>query len=189
MINESISSHYTLNCFQFICLFDCSAFIYLEDNGSASQQRPIQQEPIDDTMRSSLRPTTARPGAPRPKLINEPEEAAHSKIHTCSKAKSTLIVNSDSDDDFVVKEQKVQEDERRQQKYDEVGMGMGMGGGEVRGGEEGADGQGGHGALVKKILESKEQLEYGSELKRNQEFVSFGFIHTPLCKLYGNVHV
>ena len=27
------------------------------------------------TMRSSLRPTTARPGAPRPKLINEPEEA------------------------------------------------------------------------------------------------------------------
>lgn len=29
-----------------------------------------------------------------------------------------------------------------------------------------------HGALVKKILESKEQLEYGSELNRNKDFVS-----------------
>ncbi len=29
-----------------------------------------------------------------------------------------------------------------------------------------------HGALVKKILESKEQLEYGSELNRNKDFVN-----------------
>lgn len=28
-----------------------------------------------------------------------------------------------------------------------------------------------HGALVKKILESKEQLEYGSELNRQKDFV------------------
>jgi hypothetical protein len=30
-----------------------------------------------------------------------------------------------------------------------------------------------HGALVKKILESKEQLEYGSELNRQKDFVNF----------------
>ena len=30
--------------------------------------------------RSSLRPTTARPGAPRPRLINEPEEPVQSKL-------------------------------------------------------------------------------------------------------------
>ncbi len=39
--------------------------------------------------------------------------------------------------------------------------------------KSGQEGEQVHGALVKKILESKEQLEYGSELNRNQDFVSF----------------
>jgi len=88
------------------------------------------------------------------------------RIHTSSKAKSTLIVNSDSDDDFVVKEQKVQEDERKQ-KYNDLSLGK-----DLKGAQEGDQE---HGALVKKILESKEQLEYGSELNRNQDFVCFLF--------------
>jgi len=63
-----------------------------------------------------------------------------------------------------VKEQKVQEDERKQ-KYNELSMGNDL--------KSGQEGEQVHGALVKKILESKEQLEYGSELNRNQDFVSF----------------
>lgn len=87
------------------------------------------------------------------------------RIQTSSKAKSTLIVNSDSDDDFVVKEQKVQEDDKkkytreheREDDFNQLNAG---------------DPDQAHGALVKKILESKEQLQGGSELNRNNDFVS-----------------
>ena len=85
------------------------------------------------------------------------------RINTSTKAKSTLIVNSDSDDDFVVKEQKVQEDETKK-KYNDM-----------RTDNDDLNGVSNqeHGALVKKILESKEQLEYGSELNKNKDFVSW----------------
>lgn len=98
-----------------------------ENDANAARKRPssakgprslIEQENqanqrFQDSEDRGLRPTTARPGAPRPRLRNEPEEPIQSKINTSSKAKSTLIVNSDSDDDFVVKEQKIQEDENK----------------------------------------------------------------------------
>ena len=89
------------------------------------------------------------------------------RINTSSKAKSTLIVNSDSDDDFVVKEQKIQEDENKkkfkdmndEEDFNKIGTSK-----SDQNNQE-------HGALVKKILESKEQLEYGSELNRQKDFV------------------
>ena len=72
-------------------------------------------------------------------------------------------MNSDSDDDFVVKEQKVQEDETKK-KYNDM---------RADNDDFNAGANQEHGALVKKILESKEQLEYGSELNKNKDFVSF----------------
>lgn len=89
------------------------------------------------------------------------------RIHTSTKAKSTLIVNSDSDDDFVVKEQKLQDDETKKKYRD-----MNDDNDDFNQMNSGQDGQE-HGALVKKILESKEHLEYGSELNRNKDFVSY----------------
>jgi len=62
----------------------------------------------------------------------------------------------------VVKEQKVQEDEGKKKFREERDDDL------VTGDPDQA-----HGALVKKILESKEQLQGGSELNRNNDFVSF----------------
>ena len=78
-------------------------------------------------------------------------------------------MNSDSDDDFVVKEQKIQEDEKKknfkdlndEEDFNKMGT--------MKSDQNNQE----HGALVKKILESKEQLEYGSELNRQKDFVSF----------------
>lgn len=131
-----------------------------QENNQANQRFQADSED------RGLRPTTARPGAPRPRLRNEPEEPIQSKINTSSKAKSTLIVNSDSDDDFVVKEQKIQEDENKkkfkdlndEEDFNKIGSSK-----NDQNNQE-------HGALVKKILESKEQLEYGSELNRQKDF-------------------
>ncbi len=85
------------------------------------------------------------------------------KSNSSRKAAATLIVDKDSesDDDFVVKEQKVLDE---QQKYrnnqdDDVDAFV-------------DDKNGQHGALVKKILESKEQLENGNMLNRKTEIVS-----------------
>ena len=87
-------------------------------------------------------------------------------------AQSSVIVDKDSesDDDFVVKEQKLQDD----QKLPLNGFG----------GEAGDDddfdknglNKGEHGALVKKILESKEQLEHGSQLNnKKNDSVCFSY--------------
>ena len=82
-------------------------------------------------------------------------------------------MHSDSDDDFVVKEQKVQDDDKK--KFRELNDDeFRKPGGEDESNEE-------HGALVKKILESKEQLEYGSELNRQKDFVAFLFFETIFC--------
>lgn len=93
------------------------------------------------------------------------------RINSSKVAQSSLIVDkeSDSDDDFVVKEQKLQDDQKPLNGY----------------GADGADDedfnndglkQTQHGALVKKILESKEQLENGSTLNKKTESVSLRFI-------------
>ena len=83
------------------------------------------------------------------------------RINTQTKGKSTIIVHSDSDDDFVVKEQKVQEDDKK--KFRDLNDDLNKPGGDQSNEE--------HGALVKKILESKEQLEYGSEINRQKEVI------------------
>ena len=62
----------------------------------------------------------------------------------------------------MVKEQKVQEDEKKQ-KFHDMNNENDL--------KSGQDTNQEHGALVKKILESKEQLEYGSELNRNNDHV------------------
>lgn len=67
--------------------------------------------------------------------------------------------DSDSDDDFVVKENKFQDEENKNwQNLDNDPR---------RAGNNDEDDEN-HGALVKKILESKEQLEFGSELNRTK---------------------
>ena len=92
-----------------------------------------------------------------------------------SAKKSTVIVNGDSDDDddFVVKENKFQDEENRNwQNLDN----------DPRKKTNDEDQDGNHGALVKKILESKEQLEYGNELNRNKDLVNLYFI--SICFLF-----
>lgn len=67
----------------------------------------------------------------------------------------------------MVKEQKIQEDENKkkfkdlndEEDFNKIGSSK-----SDQNNQE-------HGALVKKILESKEQLEYGSELNRQKDFV------------------
>ncbi len=67
----------------------------------------------------------------------------------------------------MVKEQKIQEDENKkkfkdlndEEDFNKIGSSK-----NDQNNQE-------HGALVKKILESKEQLEYGSELNRQKDFV------------------
>ena len=67
----------------------------------------------------------------------------------------------------MVKEQKIQEDENKkkfkdlndEEDFNKIGTSK-----SDQNNQE-------HGALVKKILESKEQLEYGSELNRQKDFV------------------
>ena len=74
----------------------------------------------------------------------------------------------------MVKEQKVQagENDKKFQELndeDDFNSRLGAGGQDAQSQE--------HGALVKKILESKEQLEYGSEMNRSKDFVNhFNFI-------------
>jgi hypothetical protein len=83
-----------------------------------------------------------------------------------------LIVNSDSDDDFVVKEQKIQEDENKK-KFKDLNDEEDFNNKMNSSNKNDQNNEQEHGALVKKILESKEQLEYGSELNRQKDFVNF----------------
>jgi hypothetical protein len=85
-------------------------------------------------------------------------------------AQSSVIVDKDSesDDDFVVKEQKLQDD----QKLPLNGFGGDAGDDDDL--DKNGLNKGEHGALVKKILESKEQLEHGSQLNnKKNDVVSF----------------
>ena len=73
------------------------------------------------------------------------------------KAKAvSRVVGSDSDDDFVVKENKFQEDEKKNFAMENELR--------KRANQDEDEEDENHGALVKKILESKEQLEYGNEI-------------------------
>lgn len=85
--------------------------------------------------------------------------------HTTSNAKRENGADSDSDD-FVVKENKFQEDEANNtlNRREENRRRFAGDDGEA---DDGEDAQ--HGALVKKILESKEQLEFGNDPNRNRE--------------------
>lgn len=92
--------------------------------------------------------------------------------------KSTAITNepeSDSDD-FVVQENKFQEDE--------TGKKFGSSDVQVkRFGDEDEDDN--HGALVKKILESKEQLEYGQDANRSKtDYVTLLFNPFKIFKIF-----
>lgn len=69
---------------------------------------------------------------------------------------------SDDDDDFVVKENKFQEDENTRNWQRDMDNES-----KKKSGDNDQDEEN-HGALVKKILESKEQLEHGSELNRDK---------------------
>ena len=91
-------------------------------------------------------------------------------------AQSSVIVDKDSesDDDFVVKEQKLQDDNQKLPMNGFNGGNAGDDDADDFDSKNGGLNKAEHGALVKKILESKEQLEHGSQLNnKKNEFVSF----------------
>jgi hypothetical protein len=81
-----------------------------------------------------------------------------------------VTANSDSDDDFVVKEQNIQESDLQNKFYKNEDDDDNLNGTKNKDLEK--DGEE-HGGLVKKILESKEQMEHGSDMNRSRaDFVS-----------------
>ena len=92
-----------------------------------------------------------------------------------------MIVNGDSDDDedFVVKENKFQEDENKKNWQSEMENEA-----KTKAGNDDEEDEN-HGALVKKILESKEQLEHGSELNRDKnDLVSYNYYKNSKMKSF-----
>ncbi len=96
-------------------------------------------------------------------------------MNSSIKAKPKAKAGSDSDDDFVVKENKFQDDEKRTFDMEN----------ELRKRNQDEDEDENHGQLVKNILESKKQREFGSELNENKgDFVRFIMIVIILNYLF-----
>jgi hypothetical protein len=130
---------------------------------------------VSKSAKNIPRPTTARPSAPRKRQTAENDDITQPKSNGSKKGASTLIVDkdSDSDDDFVVKEQKLLDEQQKftNDKIDDADMFV-----------DGKNAQ--HGALVKKILESKEQLENGSMLNKKTEIVSLIYVLNNFLRFY-----
>jgi hypothetical protein len=117
--------------------------------------------------RFQARPTTARPGAPRPRISQDGDDSNKNRLNSSNnKSKRNNKRGSDSDDDdFVVKENKFQEDEKQRNfKFEQELKNKRNGNGDLDENEN-------HGALVKKILESKEQLENDLNNRDRNDFV------------------